>query len=76
MKRVSGTIFPIIFLVCKYLIRIVMLRTGWVKTGLVSSCLDMSGVRTEYSLPKSFGKFFDPKFFDKEYSVLTCPDIN
>ena len=34
-------IYRIIFLGCKYLIRLV--RTGWVKTGLFSSYLEMSG---------------------------------
>ena len=43
MKRVSGKIFPIIFLVCKYLI--LMVR---VKTSLVSLCLDMSGRNNLY----------------------------
>ena len=47
MKRVSGKIYlPKHFLVCKYLI--CMVRTGWVKTGLVSSCLDMSGIWRMY----------------------------
>ena len=42
MKRVSCKIYiSNHFFVCKYLIR--MVRTGWAKTGLVSSCLDMSG---------------------------------
>ena len=41
MKRVSCKIYiSNHFFVCKYLIR--MVRTGWAKTGLVSSCLDMS----------------------------------
>ena len=46
MKRVSGKIFPIIILVCKYFIR--MVRTGWVKTGRVSSFLNMSGLNIIY----------------------------
>ena len=46
MKRVSGKIFPIIILVCKYFIR--MVRTGWVKTGRVSTFLDMSGLNILY----------------------------
>ena len=58
-------------MVCKYLIR--MERTRWVKTGLVSSCLDMLGQNILYQKALDlniFGiqnilgdkKFFDPKF--------------
>ena len=39
-------IHPIVFLVCKYLI--CMVRTGWVKTGRVSSFLNMSGLNIIY----------------------------
>ena len=49
MKRVSGKIYlPNHFLVCKYLIRLV--RRGWVKTGLLSSCLEMSGRNILYQM--------------------------
>ena len=58
-------------MVCKYLIR--MERTRWVKTGLVSSCLDMLEQNILYQKALDlniFGiqnilgdkKFFDPKF--------------
>ena len=71
MKRVSGKIFPIIILVCKYFIR--MVRTGWVKTGRVSSFLNMSGLNIIYQnvldldifgIQNVFSdkKNFDPKF--------------
>ena len=41
MKRVSGKIYlPEHFFGLQYLL--CMVRTGWVMTGLVSSCLDMS----------------------------------
>ena len=62
-------------MVCKYLIR--MERTRWVKTGLVSSCLDMLEQNILYQKALDlniFGiqnilgdkKFFDPKFLDSE----------
>ena len=56
MKRVSCKIYiSNHFFVCKYLIR--MVRTGWAKTGLVSSCLDMSGENILYQ------KFLDLNIF-------------
>ena len=73
MKRVSRKIYlSNNFLVCKYLIR--MVRTGWVKTGRVSTFLDMSGLNILYQKVLDlniFGiqnilgdkKFFDPKLF-------------
>ena len=71
MKRVSGKIFPIILLVCKYFIP--MVRTGWVKTGRVSSFLNMSGLNIIYQNVLDLDIFgiqnvfsdkniFDPKF--------------
>ena len=72
MKRVSCKIYiSNHFFVCKYLIR--MVRTGWAKTGLVSSCLDMSGQNilfqkvldlNIFGIQNILGdkKFFNPKF--------------
>ena len=59
-------------MVCKYLIR--MVRTCWVKTGLISSCMDKSGRNIHYQKVLDlniFGiqnilsdkKVFNPKFF-------------
>ena len=65
-------IYPIIFLVCKYLLH--MVRSHCVKTGRVSSCLDMSGQNilcqkildlNIFMIQNILGdkQFFDPNFF-------------